>query len=267
MTAPVTGRAIEGLAADWRRAGVEPGDSLLLHSNLKRTLRRAIKIWGRVGPQDVLESFLTAVGSTGTLLLPLFNFSFTNGEPFDICTTVSEMGALTEAGRLDRRAVRTGHPIYSFAVIGAAAERCRGLANSSGYGSDSPFGLLRALDGKIGVLDLPDQNSMTFYHHVEEMLGVDYRYHKRFRGTYVDASGVASERDYAIFVRDVARGVETHVDPMGELLWLKGLYRGDRPNENTGLRTIRVRAMFEAVAEVIRTGHARGLLYLEGKTP
>lgn len=242
------------------------GDILLLHSNVRRTLRRAMKTWGRVEPADILESFLAALGPSGTLMLPLFNFAFASGATFDIRSTPSEMGVLAEAGRQHPQAVRTGHPIYSFAIIGEAAESCRGLANSSGYGTDSPFGLLRALDGKIGVLDLPDQNSMTFYHHVEETLGVDYRYHKRFRGSYVDGEGVATMREYGIFVRDIGRGVETHVDPMGELLWQQGLYRGERPSEGAGLRTIRARAMFDAVAAVIRTGRARGLLYLEGGT-
>ena len=266
MATPATEAAIAGLAADWRNADVLSGDTLLLHSNIQRTLRRAMKTWGRTEPADILESFLTALGPKGTLMLPLFNFSFTTGGAFDIRATPSEMGILTEAGRLHPRAVRTGHPIYSFAIIGAAAESCRGLANSSGYGSDSPFGLLRMLDGKIGVLDLPDQNSMTFYHHVEEMLGIDYRYHKRFRGPYIDLDGSQTLREYGIFVRDVARGVQTRVDPMGEFLWQQSLYRGSRPNKGAGLRTIRARAMFDAVAAIIRTGRAKGLLYIEGET-
>jgi aminoglycoside 3-N-acetyltransferase len=266
MATPAAEAAIAGLAGSWRDAGMMSGDTLLLHSNIRRTLRHAIRIWGRVEPADILESFLTALGPRGTLILPLFNFAFTTGATFDIRVSPSEMGVLTEVGRRYPGAVRTGHPIYSFAVIGKAAESCLGLANSSGYGSDSPFGLLRALDGKIGVLDLPDQNSMTFYHHVEEMLGVDYRYHKRFRGPYVDHDGVQTMREYGIFVRNMNRGVQTQVDPMGELLWQQGLYRGSRPNQGSGLRTIRARAMFDAVAAVIRAGRARGLLYTEDGT-
>ncbi|TDA70079.1 MAG: hypothetical protein D9V47_03140 [Clostridia bacterium] len=61
-----------------------------------------------------------------------------------------------------------GHPIYSFAVIGALSERFHGVDNFSGNGAGSPFGILCELDGKIAVLDLDDQNSMTFYHHIEQ---------------------------------------------------------------------------------------------------
>lgn len=59
---------------------------------------------------------------SGTLLFPSFNFEFTESVPFDIKTTPSHMGALTEAARMHSQAIRTGHPIYSFAAIGAAAE-------------------------------------------------------------------------------------------------------------------------------------------------
>ncbi len=164
----------------WLRSGIEPGDTILIHSNIKRTLIELRRSGVAVTPEEILQSFLDALGTQGTLLLPLFSFDFASGVPFDIRTSPSRMGALTEAGRLHKDAVRTGHPIYSFAVIGHHSEAFANLDNESGYAEDSPFGVLRTLNGKIGVLDLEDQNSMTFYHHVEEVMQVDYRYYKTF---------------------------------------------------------------------------------------
>ncbi len=106
------------------------------------------------------------------------------------------MGALTEAGRAHPDAVRTEHPIYSFAVIGKEASRFRDLRNFSGYGPDSPFAVLRALDGKVAILDLVDQDSMTFYHHVEEMHDVPYRHHKTFTADYIDWDGKTTRRTF-----------------------------------------------------------------------
>lgn len=249
------------LADDWREAGVQRGDLFLLHSNLRRTFRRIAELGGAPAPELVIESLLHALGPEGTLLLPLFNFDFTRGVPFDMRHTPSQMGLLTEVGRAWPGAVRTGHPIYSFAVIGARAEAFRGLANDSGYGADSPFGVLHREGGRIGVIDLPDQNSMTFYHYVEESCAAPYRYHKRFRGPYIDTDGTQAEREFGLFVRDVERGVATQVDPMGERLWAAGLYRGCRPREGSGMRTIAAAPMFDAVAEVLRSGRAEGLLY------
>lgn len=252
---------MDELVNRWREAGLAPGGLLLLHSNLQRTLRSGLRTGKRWRPADILASFLEVLGPSGTLLLPLFNFDFTRGVPFDIRMTPSQMGALTEAGRLDPRSVRTGHPIYSFAVIGADAAEFADVNNYSGYGSDSPFAILRQRGGRIAVLDLPDQNSMTFYHHVEEMLTVDYRYHKSFTAAYTDGKGRTEERCYGLFVRDLERGVCTDVDAMGQLLWTQGVYQGDCPGVGSGLRWAEADAIFQSVTEVIESGRAEGLLY------
>jgi aminoglycoside 3-N-acetyltransferase len=254
------------LVEAWRASGLREGDTVLIHSDVRRTLRACLKRGLHVGPGDLLASFLEAVGPSGTLLLPLFNFDFTEGVRFDIRHTPSRMGALTEAGRQRPEAVRTGHPIYSFAAIGARARHFAGVDNFSGYGADSPFALLRELDGKIAVLDLADQSSMTFYHHVEEMLDVPYRYHKQFTGQYTDAGGETSTKTYGLFVRNIEQGVLTHVNPAGELAWARGLYCGSRPNENAGMRVVCAKALFDFVADIIQSGRAEGLLYRSDAT-
>lgn len=254
-------RVVRQLVNDWRAAGIVPGDIILVHSKLNRTLRRVVAMGGPADPKLVVQSLLEAVGSSGTLMLPLFNFDFTKGVTFDIRKTPSQMGALTEAGRRWPGAVRTGHPIYSFAVIGNRANAFRGLKNFSGYGEDSPFGVLHRLDGKIAVIDLPDQNSMTFYHYVEECMMAPYRFHKTFTGAYIGEDGVESTQSFGLFVRDLQQGVVTLVDPMGEVLWERGLYSGVRPGTGSGLRVISATRMFEEVASVLREGRAKGLLY------
>ena len=197
----------------FNNSGIVEGGTLLIHSSMSRTLKRE-----GCGPSEVIEHILTKLGPSGTLLLPLFNFDFTKGTPFHFAKTPSQMGALAEAGRRWPGAVRTGHPIYGFAAIGAEADRFDGINNRSGYGGDSPFAMLRELDGQIAVIDLPDQNSMTFYHHVEEMLNVPYRYQKMFTAPYTGPDGMMSLQTYSIFVRNIENGIVTSVDRMGERL-------------------------------------------------
>jgi aminoglycoside 3-N-acetyltransferase len=252
---------IKMLSDEWKEAGVRKGDVLLVHSNIKGTLRRYLKRGIKITPQTILDSFLEAVGPKGTLLFPLFNFDFTTGVPFDIRDTPSQMGALTEAARVHSLAVRTGHPIYSFVAIGFAAEKFMGIDNFSGYGYDSPFSLLREMNGRIAVLDLPDQNSMTFYHHVEEMYNVEYRYHKKFTAEYTDHTRNTESKTYGLFVRDIEKRVLTHVNPAGELMWKKGLYSGCRPNEGCGLRTVLAEKMYDFVSNIIIAGEAKNILY------
>ena len=256
---------IKQLSENWAKCGVNSGDTLLVHSNIKRTLVNARRKGIQLTPDDILNSFLACLGRSGTLILPLFNFDFPSTKHFDIRNTPSQMGALTEVARKRSDIVRTGHPIYSFAILGKEKDKFDGLLNESGYGENSPFGLLRALDGKIASLDLDDQNSMTFYHYVEESMVVDYRYFKTFSGTYIDSDGYESEREFKLFVRDIERKVFTHVNPAGELLWKAGLYRGSRPKENSGLRTIEASTMFRFVSDLIKEGRAEGNLFIYGK--
>lgn len=256
----------ETLQQRWKRSGLSDGDTVLIHSNIKRTLVEYRRNKIAISPQDILESFLDVIGPKGTLLLPLFNFDFAKGVPFDIRNSESQMGALTEVGRKFSGAVRTGHPIYSFAVIGYKSSEFEGIDNVSGYAEDSPFGVLKRLNGKIGSLDLEDQNSMTFYHHVEEVKRVDYRYFKSFSGDYTDLSGQTKNKKYDLYVRDIELGVMTDVNPAGELLWNAGLYSGFRPKEGPGLRLVNAQAMFHFVEEIIENGKALGTLYSIGES-
>lgn len=253
---------IKRLTENWVKCGVNSGDTLLVHSNIKRTLVNARRKGIQLTPDDILDSFLDCLGSSGTLMLPLFNFDFPTTKHFDIRHTPSQMGALTEVARKRSDVVRTGHPIYSFAIFGKEKDKFNGLVNESGYGKDSPFGLLYSLDGKIASLDLEDQNSMTFYHFIEEAMKVDYRYFKTFSGTYIDSDGYESEMDFKLFVRNIERKVYTNVNPAGDLLWKNGLYRGDRPKENVGLRTIQATRMYSFVSNLIKEGRAEGNLFI-----
>ena len=117
------------------------------------------------------------------------------------------------------------------------------------------------MDGKVASVDLDDQNSMTMYHYVEEMLNVDYRYFKTFQGDYEDKNAVISQVQYELFVRNLEKGVKTDVNRMGEILWNEGLYKGNRPGVNNGMRSISGEAFFMRTAREITEGRALQTLY------
>ncbi len=55
------------LAARWQKVRILPGDTVLFHSSLKRTLQEQ-----GTTPVEILESLLEAVGQAGTHGLPPF---------------------------------------------------------------------------------------------------------------------------------------------------------------------------------------------------
>ena len=107
---------------------------------------------------------------------------------------------------------------------------------------------------------------MTNNHYIEEMNRMNIRYHKNFTGKYIDEDGITTTRTYQIFVRDLEKGVITNGYSMGELFWKHGLYKGDRPKINSGLRVVLAREAFEFESKLIAAGKAKGLLYeIEGE--
>lgn len=207
------------LVSEFRALGLCAGDVLLVHSSYKS--------FGGVegGPPKVIDALLEVLGTEGTLIMPTFNFDFTKGKPWDVRSTPSQMGVLTELVRTDPRAKRVFHPIYSFAVIGKYADYLSGLRYKSSYERNSVFGKLRDLDGKIMVIGLSYTNSMTFFHHIEQMEGVDYRFLKQFTGQVTDENGVTYTDTFEMLVRDIDRGVVTEVDPMGALMEQAGIVK------------------------------------------
>ena len=205
------------LVREFQAIGITPSDTLLVHSSYKA--------FGGVegGPQTVVDALLAVLTPAGTLIMPTFNFDFCKGSPWNVRETPSQMGILTELVRKDPRACRVFHPIYSFAIIGRHQETVCSHRYKSSYGADSVFGRLRELDGKIMVIGLSYTDSMTFFHHVEEMEGVDYRYMKSFAGQVTDWDGTTREDTFTMLVRDIERGVHTEVNPMGALMEQAGV--------------------------------------------
>jgi len=244
----------EQLVEGFRNLGVAEGDTLLVHSSYKSL--------GEVdgGPQTVIRALETLLGTDkdGTLIMPTFNFDFNKGVPWDVRKTRSKMGALTEVVRMDPRAKRVFHPFYSFAILGKHAEMLGSLRYKSSYERNSVFGKLRDLDGKIMVIGLSYNNSMTFFHHIEQMEGVDYRFLKQFTGEVTDENGNTYTDTFEMLVRDVDKGVMTMVDPMGALMEQAGIIKIRRIGE-ADVKLMKANEVYEFTArEMKRDPH---LLY------
>jgi len=249
----------EKLVEGFRSLGVEEGDTLLVHSSYKS--------FGEVdgGPQTVIRALEAALGTDkdGTLIMPTFNFDFNKGAPWDVRTTPSKMGVLTELVRLDPRAKRVFHPFYSFAILGKHADMLGALKYKSAYERNSVFGKLRDLDGKIMVIGLSYTNSMTFFHHIEQMEGVDYRFLKQFTGEVTDENGETYTDTFEMLVRDIDKGVITEVDPMGALMEQAGIVKIRKIGE-ADVKLMKANEVYEFTArEMKRDPHL--LYYVEKK--
>lgn len=162
-------------------AGVRQGDVLFTHSNLALFGRPD---WAK-NADALCEGFYTAfravLGTTGTLVVPTFTYSFCRNEEFDPRSTPSNCGLFAEWVRKRPEAVRSEDPIFSVAAIGMKAEELMRNVSLECFGPDSFWGRLLAANGIICNLNVFEAGS-TFFHFVERQLNVPYRYDKMFAG-------------------------------------------------------------------------------------
>jgi len=201
---------------------VRPDDTLMVHAGLQS----AARVEGR-SPIEKLETVLEGLGEAvpdGRLILPTFTYSFTSGKDFDVDATPSTVGAVTERFRLRAGARRSADPIFSVAIRGpvpeAWEERLFAIGDKDCFGPDSVFALLRESGAKLLFFGVGFE-CCTYVHHVEQRLGVPYRYLKDFRGT-VSRGAERRAVTARYFVRDLESDVETNFAPLGGELLRRG---------------------------------------------
>lgn len=164
---------ISELTDQFRNAGIEPGDSVLVHSSL-RSLG-----WVDGGAEAVVGSLVDAVGEKGTVLFPTLTGSAADSAEtppvYDARSTECWTGAIPEAARQRPDAVRSLHPTHSVVAIGRLSHwftSCHELVRTPcGFGS--PYDKLADIGGKIMLIGVT-QASNTSFHLAEELSRVPY---------------------------------------------------------------------------------------------
>jgi len=164
MPNEVTGRQ---LADVFRSAGLEAGNSVLIHSSF-RSLGAVVG-----GPDAVVDALLDVIGPKGNLMLPSFNYSQPLPEPYyNPAQTPARTGIIVETGRKRKNAVRSLHPTHSVSVIGADADLLtRDHLAGRVFGAGSPIDRLAQMGGKVLLIGVPHTSSSTI-HVGEEHAGV-----------------------------------------------------------------------------------------------
>lgn len=168
------------LAEQLRACGLLPGQCVLVHSSL-RSLG-----WVAGGPVAVIEALLDVLGPAGTLMMP--SHTADNTEPanwreppvppawwpvirehlpaYDLARTPTRgMGRIAELFRCWPGAVRSEHPIGSFAALGPYAERLTAghTQPEDMFGEGSPLARLCELDGCVLLLGVNHASNTSLH--------------------------------------------------------------------------------------------------------
>jgi aminoglycoside 3-N-acetyltransferase len=210
------------ISAALHALGVDQTDALFVHSDV----RSALRLEGAT-VNDKLETLLDGLSATvpdGVLMLPTFSYSFCRGEDFDVDSSPSTVGALSEAFRRREGVWRSADPLFSVAVLGDLPSgweaQLREPSDTDSFGERSVFALLCELDAKILFLGA-DFRSCTLVHYVEQQARVPYRYTKVFRGD-VTAGGRTTPVTAGFYVRRLDEDVVNELAPLREALIADG---------------------------------------------
>lgn len=157
----------------------------------------------------LFKALQEAVGAGGTILVPTYTFSFCRGELFDVQSSPAVKGPWSpsteflEFFRLLPGAIRSADPIHSVAGIGPRAAEILSDVPPTCFGEDSVPHRLRRMGAKICTIGLGLHES-NFQHHVEEVLGVPFRFKKLFTGQIRD-HGVTKKKGWIYNVAILAK--------------------------------------------------------------
>jgi aminoglycoside 3-N-acetyltransferase len=215
-------RFLEGLT----QLGLNPGDTVYLAIDMgvigfpkikvpftKEGFRQRERAWC----DFVFEGIFDVIGENGTLLTPTFSYDYARSQtPYHHETSPSEIGPFTEYLRTRPDSVRSLHPLFSISGVGKNAHAILDNVGKSAYGLCSPFMRLSRYQTKFLFLGTTIRN-MTYFHHLEQLYGVNHMYNKVF-DTEVFKDGEVVPGPWLAFVRYLGRGVEAEIEKLEDFL-------------------------------------------------
>lgn len=182
---------------------IEPGDTVYVVSDMLPLAKQYRQNGDKLNLDDVISGLKELVTKEGTLLFPTFNWDFCKKISFDYYNTPVKTGALPKAALAMDPSSRTHHPLYSFSVWGKHREELLSINAINAFGNGTIFEKMDEWNAKALVIGLNALEGVTYIHHVEQIVGVPYRYNKNFTALYTDENGNCGERTYSMYVRDL----------------------------------------------------------------
>ena len=234
------------IARGLRELGLQSGDTVLVHSSMKS--------FGHVegGPEAVIGALRETVGARGCVVVPTLTLG-SNECPvvFDVRSSPSASGLITNVLRAMPEARRSHHPTSSAAAIGWAAKEITSHHDDTPCGLTSPYGQVYLRGGYCLFMGAP-WTSNTMFHVAEEIASAPYLRMAEFRDAIlVDEEGVqhtVSFRRYNCY----QSGVRRDLAGMGARYEAQGVVRQTQIG-SSACRLVAAREVIDLTVGLLRT--------------
>lgn len=200
----------EDLYLLWSKLGISSGDTIMCHSFLAKL--------GKVTPSYdiVIDTLIEVIGQEGTLIFPVFTYSYFDKLAYDVQNSPSKVGLLGEIARKREDSVRSLDPCFSMVALGKNAKKFMERNSKNTFGKGSIYDTLLKKNVKIVLLGV-NFTALSLFMHLEKLLNVPYRYEKTFAGTTIDHGQMFSD-EIIHFVRDESYGFINNREWIGKIL-------------------------------------------------
>lgn len=250
---------------DWlsRLNWLEKGDCVYVVSDMLELAKAYRDQNARLDLDQVIDGLQELVGEKGTLLFPTFNWDFCKGVSFDYYKTPGRTGALSKAAMKRQDFKRTFHPIYSFAVWGVHKQVLMENRAVDSFGPGTIFEKMLEWNAKVLVIGLTPLQGVTYVHHVEQMVGVPYRYYKEFSGEYMDENGICSQRTYRMYVRDLDINPQeiNGFLPLAEQMKIRGMIQSSDYYDSVACHVMRISDVDKAARKDILENGSKNMYF------
>jgi aminopeptidase-like protein/aminoglycoside N3'-acetyltransferase len=244
------------LVAALRSAGIARGDLLFVQADLESLGGARDCDSAAQRAALALRALRVVLGDSGTLVVPVYTFSFCRQERFDEERSETAGGPWSpsaeflEEVRHQPDAVRSRDPIHSVVALGPAAHALLDGLPSTCFGPDSLQHRLRLAGGKICGVGL-GLHELTMVHHAEVMMSVPFRYKKLFTGE-ITRNGETRRAGWVYDVRMPGRSSELDSERIGHARREPGLLREAAVGQGL-LRVVDAERFYEFVCAGIAT--------------
>jgi len=184
----------------FREVGLEPGDTVNVHSRLF-SIGRLLDVAVRDIPATYVNAIREVIGETGTIVVPTYTTSFGRfGTPFILEESPSEMGVFSEQVRRTPGSIRSLHPVQSLTALGGQAQALAANHPRWNVGHDTIWDRMLQCGGKALTIGIPLHRALSFAHQIEFLACVPYLYHKILDGE-VYAGGERIQDPFLMAVR------------------------------------------------------------------